>query len=154
MSRAAPRPDPDSLKAHFAYELRRLRAKAELSQQQLATALGCTPQWIWQLENCEKTVSLQTARDLDVHFETEGRETDDGLFHRLYRSIKKAELSRVLLPGFASYLEFEQRANILQLTERAGLVADGRVRFNSLMGEALSQAESVTMMTCKREEYL
>ncbi|WP_460362282.1 helix-turn-helix domain-containing protein [Actinocorallia lasiicapitis] len=96
---------------HLGTELLRLRARAGLSQMQLAEALGCTNQWIGQLEGAVKSISLATAQDLDVYFKTEGWDSGDGgHFTRLHRAIKKANLSRVLLPGFEAYLERESSA--------------------------------------------
>ncbi|ROO82968.1 DNA-binding XRE family transcriptional regulator [Actinocorallia herbida] len=111
MSRTAV--DPDSLRTHFRDELRRLRANAGLSRSRLATALGCTPQWLAKLESGERTVSPRTALDLDTYFKTEGWDSDDGLFVRLHRSLKSAQGSRVLLPGFEAYLEYEKKATVL-----------------------------------------
>lgn len=87
--------DPDALRVHFGEELRRIRMRAKLSQNQLAGALGCTPQWICQLEKADKTVSEQTALDLDTYFKTDGWDQDDGHFHRIYKTIRRAGRHRV-----------------------------------------------------------
>jgi transcriptional regulator with XRE-family HTH domain len=63
-------PDPDALRVHFGLELRRLRLQAGLSMKQLADALGCTPQWVCQLEGADKAVPEQSALDLDTYFKT------------------------------------------------------------------------------------
>jgi transcriptional regulator with XRE-family HTH domain len=102
--------DPDALRVHFGEELRRMRQRAKLSQNQLAAALGCTPQWICQLEKADKTVSEQTALDLDTYFKTDGSDQDDGHFHRIYTTIRRAGRHRVLLPGFDAYLRHESKA--------------------------------------------
>ncbi len=102
--------DPDALRVHFGEELRRTRMRAKLSQNQLASALGCTPQWICQLEKADKTVSEQTAFDLDTYFKTDGWDQDDGHFHRIYKTIRRAYRHRVLLPGFDAYLRHEGKA--------------------------------------------
>jgi transcriptional regulator with XRE-family HTH domain len=67
----------DALRAHFGLEPRRLRRRAGLSMNQLAKALGCTPQWIHQLEKAGKPVPEQMAFDLDTYFKTDGWEEDD-----------------------------------------------------------------------------
>ncbi|MEO3826207.1 helix-turn-helix transcriptional regulator [Actinomadura sp. B10D3] len=102
--------DPDALRVHFGEELRRMRMRAKLSQSQLASALGCTPQWICQLEKADKTVSEQTALDLDTHFKTDGWEHEEGHFLRIYTTIRRAGRHRALLPGFDAYLHHESRA--------------------------------------------
>ncbi|MEU8125335.1 helix-turn-helix transcriptional regulator [Spirillospora sp. NPDC049024] len=89
---------PDALRVHFGEELRRMRQRAKLSQNQLASALGCTPQWICQMEKADKAVSEQTALDLDTYFKTDGSDQDDGHFHRLYTAIRRAGRHRVLRP--------------------------------------------------------
>ncbi|MGI5203882.1 helix-turn-helix domain-containing protein [Spirillospora sp. CA-108201] len=102
--------DPDALRVYFSEELRRTRQRAKLSQTQLANALGCTPQWICQLEKADKTVSEQTAFDLDTYFKTDGSDQDDGHFHRIYTTIRRAGRHRVLRPGFKTYLQYEPNA--------------------------------------------
>ncbi|MBC6459027.1 helix-turn-helix domain-containing protein [Actinomadura sp. HBU206391] len=103
-----PRPqrelDPDSLVGHFGAELRTYRNKADLSMARLATALGCSAQWIGQVELGEKPPSEEFAYDLDTYFKTCGN------FHRLWEAIKRAGRCRVLLPGFPRYLELEAEA--------------------------------------------
>ncbi|MFD0856526.1 DUF5753 domain-containing protein [Actinomadura adrarensis] len=103
--------NPDDLRAHFAQELRRLRLRQGLSMAKLAEALGCTPQWICQMEKVDKAVSEQTALDLDTFFKTDGWEENDGHFHRMYTAIRLANRRRVLLPGFDAYLDHEGKAN-------------------------------------------
>lgn len=102
--------DPDALRVHFGLELRRTRLLAKLSQNELAKALGCTPQWICQLEKADKTVSEQTALDLDTYFKTDGWDQNEGHFRRIHQSIRRAGRSRVLLPGFDAYLRHESKA--------------------------------------------
>lgn len=110
MAKEQQEPDLDVLRVHFGQELRRLRTRAKLSMNQLAEALGCTPQWIFQLEHAEKCPSEQTALDLDTYFETEGCEEDDGLFHRLHTAIRRAGQRRALRPSFDAYRVFEAKA--------------------------------------------
>jgi transcriptional regulator with XRE-family HTH domain len=97
-------PDPDSLIGHFGAELRTYRARADLSMNRLGEALGCSGQWIGQVELAEKPPSEQFAIDLDTYFESGGG------FHRLWQSIKRASRRRVPLPGFPRYLELEAEA--------------------------------------------
>jgi DNA-binding XRE family transcriptional regulator len=102
--------DLDALRTHFGRELRRLRQRAGLSMNQLAEALGCTPQWIHQLEKTDKSVPEQMSLDLDTYFKTDGWEDDDGVFHRIYNALRRAGQRRVLRPGFKSYAEHEAKA--------------------------------------------
>jgi transcriptional regulator with XRE-family HTH domain len=112
-------PDPDSLRVHFGIELRRLRTRADLSMSKLAKALGCTPQWVSQLEQSDKPVPEQSALDLDTYFRTDGWGENDGLFHRLYVAIRRAGRRRVLRPGFESYLDYEPKAiGLRQITSQ------------------------------------
>lgn len=102
--------DLDALRTHFGRELRRLRQRADLSMNQLAEALGCTPQWIHQLEKTDKSVPEQMSLDLDTYFKTDGWKDDDGLFHRIYGALRRAGQRRVLRPGFKNYVEHEGKA--------------------------------------------
>ncbi|WP_329094544.1 helix-turn-helix domain-containing protein [Actinomadura citrea] len=111
---ASDQQDPDALRVYFSEELRRTRQRAKLSQAQFANALGCTPQWICQLEKADKTVSEQTALDLDTYFKTDGSDQDDGHFHRIYTAIRRAGRHRVLLPGFNAYLRHESKATSIR----------------------------------------
>ncbi|GAA2084062.1 helix-turn-helix domain-containing protein [Actinomadura alba] len=101
-------PDPDSLIGHFGAELRTYRNKAGLSMNQLAESLGCSPQWIGQVELAEKSPSEEFAIDLDTYFDS------DGGFHRLWKSIKRATRRRVLLPGFPRYMELQREAALIR----------------------------------------
>ncbi|WP_338740590.1 helix-turn-helix transcriptional regulator [Actinomadura luteofluorescens] len=107
---ASDQQDPDALRVYFSEELRRTRQRAKLSQSQLANALGCTPQWICQLEKTDKAVSEQTALDLDTYFKTDGWDQDDGHFHRIHTAIRRAGRHRVLRPSFDNYRLQEAQA--------------------------------------------
>ncbi|CNF11441.1 Uncharacterised protein [Mycobacterium tuberculosis] len=62
------------------------------------------------MEKADKTVSPQTAVDLDTYFKTDGWDQDDGHFQRIYKTIRRAGRHRVLLPGFDAYLRHESKA--------------------------------------------
>ncbi|MCW2898986.1 MAG: hypothetical protein JWO67_1251 [Streptosporangiaceae bacterium] len=100
--------DPNSLVGYFGAELRTHRNKADLSMAQLGAALGCSGQWIGQVELAEKPPSEQFAIDLDTYFKT------DGSFNRLWKAIKRAGRSQVLLPGFPAYMELEAQAVLIR----------------------------------------
>ncbi|WP_433173862.1 helix-turn-helix domain-containing protein [Actinoallomurus sp. CA-150999] len=110
MSSSQNETDLDALRDHFGREMCRLRQRAALSRNQLAAALGCTPQWLYTLEKTDKTVPEQMAFDLDTYFKTEGWENDDGLFHRIYGAIRRAGQHRVMRPSFESYVQYEAKA--------------------------------------------
>ncbi|WP_345363451.1 helix-turn-helix transcriptional regulator [Actinoallomurus liliacearum] len=92
----------------FAEELRFRREEVGLSRNKLAEALGCTPQWVYKVETCEKPPSEAFAQDLDTYFST------NGLFHRQWRKIRKYRRSAMLLPGFPQYVELEAQATIIR----------------------------------------
>lgn len=151
--------DPDALRLHFGMELRRMRTRANLSQNQLASALGCTPQWICQLEKADKTVSEQTALDLDTYFKTDGWDQDDGHFHRIYQTIRRAGRHRVLRPGFKTYLEYEPQAigircfaaqilpGLLQIEDYARAIMDPSEPTGTLDARVASRLERQTLIT-------
>lgn len=58
----APPQNPDPLLETFAAELRARREATALSRNRLAEALGCSPQWIAKVENCEKPPSSNRPR--------------------------------------------------------------------------------------------
>lgn len=103
-------PEPDSLIGHFGAELRIYRMEAGLTMSQLGAALGCSPQWIGQVELGEQP-SEAFAQDLDTFFKT------GGSFHRLWKAIKRAKRARVLLPGFPKYLQAESKATLIRSFE-------------------------------------
>jgi transcriptional regulator with XRE-family HTH domain len=65
-------PDPRSLIGHFGAELRHLRTGADLSMNQLGDLLGCSGQWIGQVELGDATPSEEFSNDLDTYFQTGG----------------------------------------------------------------------------------
>lgn len=99
---------PDSLQTFFGSELRKRREDANLSGGELAKALGCTPQWISQVERGRKPPSKQHALDLDTFFKA------DGIFFRMWKGIRRELLRRVVLPGFPAYVEREAEATDLR----------------------------------------
>ncbi|GAB3668858.1 helix-turn-helix transcriptional regulator [Actinocorallia lasiicapitis] len=96
--------DIHPLKRAFADELRHLRDAAGLSQLKLGEALGCTGQWVGQVENGEKDPSLSFARDLDTFFKLPGS------FERQCLRLRAARRDAVHLPGFPAFAELEAQA--------------------------------------------
>ncbi|MEU8125351.1 helix-turn-helix transcriptional regulator [Spirillospora sp. NPDC049024] len=151
--------DPDALRVYFSEELRRMRQRAKLSQSQLANALGCTPQWICQLEKADKTVSEQTALDLDTYFKTDGWDHDEGHFQRIHKTIRRAGRHRVLRPGFKTYLEYEPKAigircfaaqilpGLLQIENYARAIMDPSEPVETLDARVASRMERQTLLT-------
>ncbi|GAA2117753.1 helix-turn-helix domain-containing protein [Actinomadura alba] len=105
----APRQNPDPLLETFAAELRARREAADLSRNRLAEALGCSPQWIAKVENCEKPPSPDFARDLDTYFKT------GGTFHRIWEKFNDLRKRRLIPTGFRPLAEAEQEATEISI---------------------------------------
>jgi transcriptional regulator with XRE-family HTH domain len=88
----------------FGDEIRARRHEAGLSQVKLGEILGCTGQWICQVENGDKDPSREFALDLDTYFVT------SGTFMRMTKEIKKLGRRLIHLSGFQAYLEAEAKA--------------------------------------------
>src|SRR3954469_22736124 len=88
----------------FGDEIRARRNEAGLSQVKLGEKLGCTGQWVAQVEKGVKDPSREFALDLDTYF------TTGGTFIRIAKEIKKLGRRLIHMPGFPAYLEAESRA--------------------------------------------
>jgi transcriptional regulator with XRE-family HTH domain len=106
-----PRQNPDPLLETFAAELRARREAAVLSRNKLAEALGCSPQWIAKVENCDKPPSPDFARDLDTYF------TTGGTFHRMWEKFNDLRKRRLIPTGFRPLAEAEQKATQISIFE-------------------------------------
>jgi transcriptional regulator with XRE-family HTH domain len=106
-----PRPNPEPLLDAFTGELRARREVVGLSRNKLAEALGCSPQWIAKVENCEKPPSPDFARDLDTYFAT------GGTFHRLWEKFNDLRKRRLIPTGFRPLAEAEQEATQISIFE-------------------------------------
>jgi transcriptional regulator with XRE-family HTH domain len=102
---------PQSPAEYFGAELRAYRETASLSRPQLAEKLGCTGQWVGQIELTTSVPSEAFADDLDTFFAT------NGTFHRLWEWIKEAGKLQILPPGFPEFLEREAKASIMYIFE-------------------------------------
>lgn len=136
MSRPPRDLDPDSLLGHFGAELRTYRTEGGLSQQQLADALGCSGQWIGQVELSEKSPSEAFALDLDTYFQT------NGSFHRLWQSIRRAYRKLALPQWFKKWVEIEQQAHTLKNWEP--LVVPGLLQTPDYARAVLNRQPGVT----------
>lgn len=92
----------------FGDEIRARRQEAGLSQVKLGEKLGCTGQWIAQVEKGDKDPSREFALDLDTYF------TTGGTFIRMAKEIKKLGRRLIHMPGFSAYLEIESQAKIVR----------------------------------------
>lgn len=99
---------PDSLIGHFGLEIRTYRNGAGLSQGQLADALGCTGQWVGAVELADKAPSEAFAQDLDTYFQT------NGSFHRLWKTIKRANQRTAPPSWFRPWISIERKAKVLR----------------------------------------
>ncbi|MFC5182757.1 helix-turn-helix domain-containing protein [Actinomadura harenae] len=89
--------------AFFGRELQRMRTRLDLTQEQLASKLGCSPGWVSKMESGKK-ISKDSAEDLDTFFKT------DGIFLRMWELSKEIELHAAVPPGFPEYLIYEGTA--------------------------------------------
>src|SRR5690349_11629659 len=93
----------------FGTEIEAWRTAAGLTRAELADALGCTPQWIGQLETFKNTPSKPFALDLDTYFNT------NGFFHRLWKLVNETRDLAGLPPGFPDFLAREARATLMHI---------------------------------------
>ncbi|MEV5571814.1 helix-turn-helix transcriptional regulator [Spirillospora sp. NPDC052269] len=102
---------PHSLRTHFGGEVRFLREKGELSLAGLAEVLGCTPQWIWALEQGGEKPSLDFADDCDTYWKTDGR----------FRRLVEAHERELKLPrppaNFPRFKVLEDESSVLYMYE-------------------------------------
>ncbi|MEU6748908.1 helix-turn-helix transcriptional regulator [Spirillospora sp. NPDC046719] len=108
----------------FVCELRARREAVKLSRNKLATALGCTPQWLAKVETFEKPPSEGLADDLDTYFQA------GGMFRRTWEKHAE-ERRRGLIPsGFRPLVEAER--DVSQLSIFAPLVVPGLLQTEEL----------------------
>jgi transcriptional regulator with XRE-family HTH domain len=100
---------PQSPAEYFGAELRAYRQAAGLSRPQLAEKLGCTGQWVGQIELATSVPSEAFAEDLDTYFAT------NGTFHRLWEWMKESGKLQILPPGFPEFLEREAKASVMYI---------------------------------------
>jgi transcriptional regulator with XRE-family HTH domain len=100
---------PQSPAEYFGAELRAYREAAGLSRPQLAEKLGCTGQWIGQIELATSVPSEAFAEDLDTFFST------NGTFHRLWEWIKDSGRLQMLPPGFPDFVVREAKASLMYI---------------------------------------
>jgi transcriptional regulator with XRE-family HTH domain len=100
---------PQSPAEYFGAELRAYREAAGLSRPQLAEKLGCTGQWIGQIELATSVPSEAFAEDLDTFFAT------NGTFHRLWEWIKDSGRLQMLPPGFPDFVVREATASVMYI---------------------------------------
>lgn len=102
---------PKSPADYLGAELRAYREAAGLSRPDLAEKLGCTPQWVGQIELSTSAPSEAFAQDLDTFFAT------NGAFHRLWEWTKRTSRIQMLPPGFPDFLQREAEASIIYIFE-------------------------------------
>lgn len=92
-------------------ELRARREAAKLSRNRLATALGCTPQWLAKVETFEKPPSEGLADDLDTYFQA------GGMFRRTWEKHVEARRQGLIPNGFRPLIEAEKDADEISIYE-------------------------------------
>lgn len=133
----------------FGRELQRKRTGLKLTQEQLATRLGCTPGWVSKMESGKK-ISKDSSEDLDTFFEA------DGLFFRTWELSKEIELHAAVPPGYPEYLVYEDAATSCRFFD-ANLVngllqAEGYARAVFSANEFPDMAERLLVERLKRQE--
>ncbi|MEV6981879.1 helix-turn-helix transcriptional regulator [Sphaerisporangium sp. NPDC051017] len=101
-------PGPDSPRAIFGNELRRLREAAQLSQAAVAARLGCTQTQVSRLETATRTPSKSDAEKLDRLFASAG----GAYFAALHRRITIRPGGPIWFAGWAE--EIEPQAIVLR----------------------------------------
>jgi transcriptional regulator with XRE-family HTH domain len=147
-----PRQNPDPLLETFAAELRARREAAVLSRNKLAEALGCSPQWIAKVENCDKPPSPDFARDLDTYF------TTGGTFHRMWEKFNDLRKRRLIPTGFQPLAEAEQKATQISIFEPVmipGIIqTEECARLVLSAGRQLEKAEELLAIRMGRQAIL
>jgi transcriptional regulator with XRE-family HTH domain len=103
--------EPFGPQKSFVTEMRAQREAAGLSRHKLAEILGCTPQWLAKVENCEKPPSEGLADDLDTFFAT------GGTFRRLWEQMSEARKQGLIPTGFRPLIEAEREADQICIFE-------------------------------------
>jgi len=101
----------DPLIRAFGAVVRAYREAAGLSRAKLADALGCSPQWIEKVETGARPPSEATSLDLDTYFKT------PGVFHTMWKELKRAGKAVGLPPGFTGFVDLEARAGVMNIFE-------------------------------------
>ncbi len=92
--------------AFFAGEVKRLRAKIGMTQEQLGAAINYSPSTIAALETCRLLPSVDLARALDKVFGTDGHSDHSDHFERLQALVEET----CVLPWFRERIEVEREA--------------------------------------------
>ncbi|WP_026414034.1 helix-turn-helix domain-containing protein [Actinomadura oligospora] len=116
----------------FGRELQRKRAALELTQEELASKLGCTPGWVSKMESGKK-ISKDSADDLDTFFKT------DGIFFRMWELSKEIELHAAVPPGYPEYLTREKAATSVRKFD--GYLVPGLLQTEAYASAVLSANE-------------
>lgn len=95
----------------FGIALEMRRSIAEISRNELAEKLGCTPQYVGQVETAKNLPSKAFAEDLDTFFATGDR------FHKLWKLISDTRHLSMLPPGFERYVRLERRSSKIRQFE-------------------------------------
>lgn len=88
----------------FGIALETRRIASGLNKNELAEKLGCTPQYVGQVEAAKNIPSKAFAQDLDTFF------GPDDMFVRLRKLISETRHLATVPPGFQEYVELERQA--------------------------------------------
>ncbi|WP_433175899.1 helix-turn-helix domain-containing protein [Actinoallomurus sp. CA-150999] len=142
----------DPLIRAFGAVLRGHREAARLSRPALASALGCTPQWIEKLETGQRAPSEAASEDLDTYFKTP--ET----FHRMWVEIRRAGKCAELPPGFSGFIDLEVKATVMYIFESmaiTGLFQTSQYAYEVLKtGRTTDAIEQLIATRMERQQIL
>ncbi|MCO6011057.1 helix-turn-helix transcriptional regulator [Actinoallomurus purpureus] len=136
----------------FGIALETRRSTAELSKNELAEKLGCSPQYVGQIEVAKNMPSKAFAQDLDTFF-VAGEQ-----FYKLWKLVNDTRHLTTIMPGFEKYVELEKQASKIQKFEPLLITGlfQTEAYSRAVMGYTLSPdlADSAIAARMKRKELL
>ncbi|GAA4626414.1 helix-turn-helix transcriptional regulator [Actinoallomurus vinaceus] len=136
----------------FGIALEARRSAAGLSKNELAEKLGCSPQYVGQIEVAKNTPSKAFAQDLDTLFEA-GEQ-----FYKLWKLVNDTRHLTTLPPGFEKYVKLEKQASKIQKFEPLLITGlfQTEAYSRTIMGHSLQPdaADSAIAARMKRKELL
>lgn len=136
----------------FGIALETRRSTAGLGKNELAEKLGCTSQYVGQIEVAKNMPSKAFAQDLDTFFEA-GEQ-----FYKLWKLVNDTRHLITLPPGFEKYVALEKQASKIQKFEPLLITGlfQTEAYSRTVMGYSLSRdaADSAIAARMKRKELL
>ncbi|MFB4299351.1 helix-turn-helix domain-containing protein [Actinomadura sp. NTSP31] len=139
--------NPSAYQEMFVGELRARRGST--SRNKLATALGCTPQWLAKVETFEKPPSEGLADDLDTYYEA------GGTFRRIWEKHLEAQKRGLIPNAVRPLVDAEKEAALICIYEPllvTGLLqTEEYARFVLSAGERADKAEDLLAIRMERQ---